>query len=267
MAGNYIAFRNEEVSKTGDGIPAAVPTKITNFTVIMPLSSARPDFYDMLKDAFKASSTVPMEFIPSPQVPSEVKPNEITLISVTNLFPLRYLDQTLFLKEKYETRVGGAASARARLEIHGEGDGTQFPPIYVPTMTEVKDQGLPYVLLAQAMGVINTSKNPKTGTDSLVLVTKDADGFDNDPIYLGADIVDSVDKLDSATTRSVKGAVTALLNGPVYGLADKRAAVQQSVVAIVEKVKTDRGGNPQDDVYRRFLDAGKKAVGVLKQEG
>ena len=94
---------SEEISKIGEGIPAGVPTKITNFTDILPLSAARPDFYASLRDAFKASSTVPMEFIPSPQVPSEVKPNEITLISVTNLFPLRYLDQTAFLKEKYES--------------------------------------------------------------------------------------------------------------------------------------------------------------------
>ncbi|MGO8671769.1 MAG: tubulin-like doman-containing protein [Capsulimonadaceae bacterium] len=266
LAGNYVAFKSEEISKTGEGIPAGVPTKITNFTVIMPLSATRPDFYNTLRDAFKASSTVSMDFIPSPQTPSEVKPNEITLVSVTNLFPLRYLDQTSFLKEKYDTRLGGTNTARARLEIHGEGDGTQFPPIYVPTMSQVKDQGLPYVMIAVATNLITPSKNPATGASAYVLITKDADGLDNDPVYLGADLVDSVNKLDSTTARIVTKATTDLLAGPDYTTADQRVEVQKNVVAMVEKLKADRGGNVQDATYRRFLDAAKKAVSILKRE-
>ena len=267
MAGNYVSFRAEEVSKIGEGIPTNVPTKITNFTVILPLSPAHPDFYATLRDAFKASSTVPMEFIPSPQTPSDVKPNEITLISVTNLFPLRYLDQTAFLKEKYDVRVSGPNAARARLEIHGEGDGTQFPPLYVPTMKEVKDQGLPYVLLGQAAGLIQKTRNPNKGTDELVLVTKDADGFDNPPLPLGASLTDSLDRLDAATSRTVRVAVEALLAGGDYALADKRAETQKAVLALVEGVKAERGGSVSDPVYQRVLQAGKDAVGVLKQAG
>lgn len=267
MAGNYVAFRSEEITKTGEGIPSGVPTKVTNFSVIMPLSPTRPDFYAALRDAFRASSTVTMEFIPSAQVPSDVKPNEITLISVTNLFPLRYLDQTAFLKEKYETRVGGANSARARLEIHGEGDGTQWPPLYVATMSEVKEQGLPYVLLAQATGIIQKQRDPKTGKDSLLLITKDQDGLDNPAVPLGASLTESVGRLDAATARTVRTAVEALLNGPAYALAEQRAVARTSVVALIDEVKTERGGNVQDATYLRFLEAGKQALGILKREG
>ncbi|MEO7718034.1 MAG: tubulin-like doman-containing protein, partial [Capsulimonas sp.] len=267
MAGNYVAFKADEVAKTGEGIPSNVPTKITNFTTILPISTKRPEFSSALRDAFRASSTVPMEFIPSAQTPSEVKPNEITLISVTNLFPLRYVEQTSFLRQKYEQRVSGPTGARARMEIHGEGDGTQFPPLFVATMSEVKDLGLPYVLLGRALNVIQKLTNPATGVTSFALVTKDQDGFDNDPVPLGATLVDSVDKLDASSTRTVRQAVELLLGGAEWMHVDKRVELQKSVVALIDEVKADRQGNIQDDVYRRFLDAGKKAVGIIKREG
>ena len=267
MAGNYVSFKGEELSRVGEGIPVGVPTRITNFTVILPPSTARPEFSAQLRDAFKSSATVPMEFIPSPQVPSEVKPNEITLISVTNLFPLRYLEQTSFLKEKYDLRTAGPAGARAKMEVHGEGDGSQLPPIFVPTSQETRDQGLPYILIARALELIQPLKNPTTGVESLALVTKDENGFDNDPVPLGKTLVDSAGKLDSTTTRALRTAVQQTLAMKEWLNVDKRTALGQSIVTLVGEVKAERDNNIQDDVYRRFLDAGKKAVGLIKQEG
>lgn len=261
MAGNYIAFKSEEVGKTGEGIPAGVPTRITNFTIIRPVSQSRPEFSDALDRAFRSSSTVPnMEFIPSKDIPSEVKPNEITLISVTNLFPLRYLEQTAFLRQKYEQRTSGERAGRAKLEIHGEGDGRQFPPIYVPSSQEVVDEGLPYVLLGRAMNVIQTIENPSTGIKSLALVTKDEYGFDNDPVLLGANIIEAAGKLNAAATRTIRTEVDKLLNGPDYIHIDRRTELQKSILTLVESIKAERGNNVQDEVYRKFLDAGRKAV-------
>ena len=172
MAGNYVSFKAEEVSKIGEGIPAGVPTKIPAFTTIVPISASLPEFSTAVRDAFRASTTIPMEFIPSKEIPSEVKPNEITLISVTNLFPLRYIDQTSFLKQKFDERLSKSDPARTKLELFGEGDGTQYPPLFVPTMTEVKDQGLPFVLLGKALNVIsnagkscNGQKRPVSGDE------------------------------------------------------------------------------------------------------
>ena len=97
-------------------------------------------------------------------------------------------------------------------------------------------------------------------------MTKDADGFDNDPVPLGSTLVDSVDKLDAGATRTVRTTVEGLLNSADYAHIDKRAEVQKAILSIVEEVKAERGGNVQDATYRRFLDAGKKAVSVLKRE-
>jgi hypothetical protein len=58
----------------------------------------------------------------------------------------------------------------------------------------------------------------------------------------------------------------ATLAGAGYAHQDRRSEVQRAILAEVEAVKTARGGNIQDETYRRFLDAGRRAVAILKGE-
>jgi hypothetical protein len=58
----------------------------------------------------------------------------------------------------------------------------------------------------------------------------------------------------------------AALASPDYLHQDKRAELRRAVLAEVEAVKAARGGNVQDDLYRRFLDAGRRAAALLKGE-
>ena len=45
-----------------------------------------------------------------------------------------------------------------------------------------------------------------------------------------------------------------------------RGELQKAIVAEVEQIKSMRGNNVNDDVYRRFLEGGRQAVKVLKGE-
>ena len=268
MAGNYVAFEPEEITKTDDSIPKGMKTKVPNFTVVMPDYPQRPEFVAAVRRAFSASTNVPdMEFIPSVEVPADVKPNEITLVSVTNLFPLRYVHQTAFLREKYEARLKGGEAARVKLELHSEGDGTQFPSLFVRSTAETIDLGLPYVLLGRALDVIQKLENPVTGLTNMALVTKDENGFDNDPVVLGNTLVDSVGRLNSDAVRTISATVQELLDGEQYAHVTKRAELQKTILTLVEEVKAERKNNVQDETYRRFLNAGKKAVSILQPKG
>jgi hypothetical protein len=64
-------------------------------------------------------------------VTSRNKPNEITLVSLTNLFPSRFVADVGFLGERYNSRISGSDGQQARMELHGEGDGTQFPSLFI----------------------------------------------------------------------------------------------------------------------------------------
>src|SRR5262249_45055206 len=119
-AGNYLAFETSEVHKIGPGIPTGVQTAVSKMSVILPKAPEEPEFVARLKETFQGSRSGDVEIIDS-----DVKPNEIVMISLTNLFPLRYVRQVGFLKQKYDLKVNGVDAERSRLELHVEGDGSQ----------------------------------------------------------------------------------------------------------------------------------------------
>ena len=257
-AGNFVALEPLEIHRAAPGIPLGVPTAVSKFTVILPRAPEQAEFSKTLKEALRGAKTGDVEIIES-----DVRPNEITLVSITNLFPLRYLKPLKFLEEKYRRRID-TGGARARLELHTEGDGNAWPRLYVASSAEVKHEALPYVLLAKALGLIYEGRNPATGADEVLLLTKDADGFDNAPVALGSNFVASADSLDLDNLHTIKTVCSGLLASSTYLHQDRRSEVQRAILADVEAVKVLRGGNIQDETYRRFLDAGKRAVTILR---
>ncbi len=259
-AGNFVALEPLEMHRAAPGIPVGVPTAIAKFTVILPKTPEQAEFSKVLKDALREAKTGDIEMIDS-----DGKPNEITLVSITNLLPLRYLKPLKFLEEKYRRRID-TGGARARLELHTEGDGTAWPRLFVASSAEVKLQALPYVLLAKALGFIQEAKNPATGADEVLLLTKDADGFDNDPVALGKSFLAGADSINLENLHIIKTVCDARLDSAEYLHQDRRDEVRRAILAEVEAVKAARGGNIQDETYRRFLDAGRRATAILKEE-
>jgi hypothetical protein len=154
--------------------------------------------------------------------------------------------------------------SRAKLELLSEGDGTQFPNLFVPAQDEVIKDALPYVLLANSLKLIQEGRNPKTGGAELLVVAKDENGFDTEPIYLGKTLGDCVKNLDLADADRLKSYVKNLLGNGQNLLDSTRSQLQESVVAAVDAIKVECGNNVQDQLYRRFLEGGKQAVSMLK---
>ena len=259
-AGNFMALEPLEIHRAAPGIPVGVPTAVSKFTAIVPRAPEQAAFSKVLKDALREARTGDVEIIES-----DGRPNEITLVSITNLLPLRYLKPLKFLEEKYRRRID-TGGARARLELHTEGDGNAWPRLFVASSAEVRQQALPHLLLAKALGFIHEGQNPVTGANEVLLLTKDADGFDNDPVALGKRFEDSAEGINLDTLHTVKSVCAATLAGPAYAHQDRRTEVQRVILAEVEAIKAARGGNIQDEAYRRFLDAGRRAVAILKGE-
>jgi hypothetical protein len=256
-AGNFVSLDWAEIDKER----ATAQTAVKQLTVILPKAPEHADFVNLVKDLFRGASTSQVEF-----VESDVKRNEITLVNMVNLFPLRYVKQVGLLRQKYDLRVNGPTSARARLELHTEGDGTQFPLLFIPSQGAVARDTIPYLLLAKAIGLVQEMPNAQTGAKELALVTKDQSGLDTDPILLGRALTDAPGKLDRRESDLVREYVRLALASPDLMLDAKRTDLLQSVVAQVDAIKIERGGNMQDETYRQFLEGGKKAVAILKRE-
>ena len=256
-AGNYVTFEPLECTKSAPGIRAGVPTCITTFTVVLPKTAENPQFATTLKEMFQGARDGQVEILES-----DVKKNEITLISITNLFPIRFLKAAAFLRDRHDLRVTGPDGSRVRLEIYTEGDGTRFPKIFAASEGEVVAEGLPFVLLGKCTGIIQATR--MNGATKLLLLTKDEQGFDNTPIQLGASIRESAEKIVPENVEKIRDAVRQSLTRD-FANDDKRAELSNLIVSEVESIKAELGGDVTDPTYQKFLNAGRAAVKLINQ--
>jgi hypothetical protein len=251
-AGNYVTFEPTEVGKTARGVLNA-PTRLHSFTVILPKSAENPEFMVTLTDIFRGASESDVTVIQNDR-----KRNEITLISIVNLFPLRFLRPVGMLRQRYERRIENAGT-RARLEVHIEGDGRDLPSLFVPDEQTLRAEGLSYLILATCMGIVERTQDG-AGRNQLRLLTKDADGFDNAPVLLGATLLEAVDQMDETNFDLIK---TAVLDGVNRDVCDdkSRTLLRNEILAQVEAFKSQEcRGDAGDPRYVKVVAAGRAAM-------
>lgn len=255
-AGHYLLFNASEVEKKGGNISSA-PTKVTQFSVILPKTTELPDFSDQLEAIIKGCYKGSSEFIHSD------RRSEIVFISLCNLFPLRFVKQLHTLKKEYDSRIKLSNNKeRANLEIYCEGDGSQYPPLFIMSTEALKQQGLPFVLIAHALEIIQNYLNPSTGKIELLLISLDEDGLENEPIRLGKTLVDAVEELESNNIQMLKLEVQKSLQND-YQHIDEQKKLKAKVISLVNDVKKLCKGNIDDPVYDRFRKAAKKANQII----
>lgn len=249
-AGLYLAFDSMEIQNTNPG--ASQVTYVTNFTVIIPKGQEYPQYSAQIEEAFKNAYGNNVDFIPGS------KANEITMISVANLFPLRYAKQVRLLESKYKSRV--AAYERAKFELYGEGDGKAYPSLFLVSGQEVDI--LPLLLLGRAMKIIQVSEDPKTGKTDVCLVTKDERGRDNDPVPLGESDDAIIGKRDVALENRLRASITALLEKD-YQHVTKREEICAEFDSILSDLAI-RIPNARDERRKAYKEAVTTAEGMLK---
>lgn len=255
-AGNFLEFDPQAVQL------GAAKARVSQFLVILPKAGDMAGFSDDLKTLFRDNfrGDVPVEIIES-----ETKPNEITLLGLTNLFPLRYAKATRFLKEQYDRRIAqGGNPERLKLELHGEGDGTQWPELLLADERALRDKALPALLLAKALSLIVTVTSPTTGLTEIYLIGEDADGL---PVRtrLGKTLPEVAEGIDLTAAQRLDDAVKAQLASEAYRHLDKRTELQATVREELNRILAERRGDFEDPVYRRFETAARSAIQDLKK--
>jgi hypothetical protein len=158
---SFVPFDNSEVLKSG---PGAMPdsqtqNRVRSLLILHPTAPDKASFLTGLQETFRSawkSGGDGVKFIGT-QEASDQKGHQMTILSLASLFPLRFVSVLSVLHEKYRQRMSSAEPKRAQLELHIEGDGSQYPALYIPSVLE---QGLPLMLMGVASGVIqreNTS--------------------------------------------------------------------------------------------------------------
>ena len=265
QSGNYLQFNSDEINKKGDGIPDK-PSKVVTYTVIIPHAPEEQAFVTKLEEAFRqnisTTGNVSISIVPQND---PRRRHEIVLMTVTNLFPLRFVGQLKYLKESYDlktihTRSPGDMS-KNRMLLHLEGDGLQHPDLYVKTIT--RNEYTPYMILAVAMGLFSEVEDER-GITQLALMRKDEYGIDLDPVFLGSDMHQAKENMPMQDLSALKHEVETKLKGEFLHVA-KRKELQEKVVKNIDTFKASRGGSMTDPVFVAFRDSGRAAINVINQ--
>jgi hypothetical protein len=256
-ARTFLAMNSAEVGRAGPGIPRD-QTCVSYFTIILP-DAENKDFRAQLARELQDARTGEKDSIlikDTGQNNNRGKGKEITLVNITNVFPARFARDAAFLRQKYEGRLGTGS-----FELHSEGDGQQFPSLYVRSATP-RDV-FPYLLIAKAMNAAQQLEDPETGISSIYLLTKNERGRDNPPILLGTTIGRAAEEATGEIMDQLESLTTAGLAGDYLNQKkrdDLLVSIHADLDALREQVK-----NPLDRRYKAYLDAANKAEEILNR--
>ncbi len=254
-AGNYLRFDPMEEKRTGPG--AGPVTTASTFAVLLPDGAEYPDFRTELEEAFQAAYPQKISFFLNP------KSTEITMVGIRNLFPLRYAKQVALLCEKHRERI--SRSPRARLEVHCEGDCQSWPPVFLPEGAAVRKGMQAWLLLGKAMDGIREIEDPETGGKSLYLVTKDARGREQRPMFLAQTEENLAQSGDPTVSYQLESMVRARLDGD-YLHRSKREELLQKLDEYLREMQKSIS-NPLDKRRMAYEEAVATAETILEQRG
>lgn len=244
QSGVYMTFNDVEAGRKGPGIDKEEKhKKIAG--LFLPECKERPEFADKLAKAFTANKTTESFQI----IREGVRSNEITLIRVDNLFPLRFIKPLTQLKERYEHRAASSETNRVLLHLEGE---EQLPPLFVPSVKELAADRLPDMVLARALGLLQERESRSTGRQEAVLLYEDDDGFEDELVLGCRTFIEATEQI-KPDALGVLGKEVGRKLAKIRHLDDLQALYKQ-VLDVVRSVGDAVGGDKQDPTYRRFND-------------
>ncbi len=264
MAKNYLKLDPSQVQLVAPGIPAANDDSnavcVSNLTIIAPEAPESADFRKKFCGALRNATTAQTQI-----VTNKNRPQEVTLINITNVFPSRFVAVLDFLRKKYEERVQGTQARRAFLELHSEGtdgklgDGQEIPNLFPETY---KPADLyPWMLVGEALDLIRLEKDALSGVEKCYLVTTDADGF---PVAqeLGPSFDRVIQDADVGTFETIQGVIEPLLKRD-YQHIDKRNEVLARIRGRVQEIaKVRPATDPIFQELRAGMTRAKEILGV-----
>jgi hypothetical protein len=249
-AGVFVKFNATQVNLSGVGtVPERVGTVSRTAGVLLPYCKDAGEFRDRLDDLFLKNKPGGSFNV----LGDGARENELTVLGITNLFTLRCIEPLAMLRTKYELRR--EASEEARTLMHSEGDGTQLPPLEIPTMGEVKGAKLPYVLLAKAMGLVRERSDQNTGKP-MTIYAYEEDGLPaEEPLGKGT-FLQAVEDMNLSTLNKIELELLARIKAAAHA---QRLEWLDGAKGVVKEIYEQRGQNASDEIYQRY-------VGLLRND-
>jgi hypothetical protein len=238
--------------------------------IILPVCDELKDFRDRLAQAFRECQP---PGIAVHVVDSGRRANEITLLSFKYAFPLRYLEQVWYLKERFDERLKHGSRERALMEVYSEDHRPELPSLFRSPPGEAGERMLPLLQIVHALGHFQKSTSRQTGRTERFIELADAQGLPAphyypdeiisllEPSVAGAAVSESealLQVLRSISEDQVEilaDVVSMSLKVDKYRLLDQREALKQLLRAQLDNVRGWREGDQRDPIYLKFRES------------
>jgi hypothetical protein len=153
----YMEISNHEFKRQGPGVPNWETNKYT-YAVFMPSKESCKDAtrYDMVERMIEQNLGQAGGGDGKPLFINQGRPsNEIVLVQIQNLLPLRYFKRLEELKPKYNAMIKQPMGYL----VHLEGNGSELPDIFIKQTTELRKERLHFLVLASLLGLVRESEN------------------------------------------------------------------------------------------------------------
>ena len=242
--------------------------------VLLPQCADKAEFRKRLAELFVRSQG---DGVVPHVIDTNLRSNEITLITFKYAFPLRFLQPVHDLKEKYDGRLAQGSRERALLEVQIEDHKPELPSLLRPPPGQPGKQILPLLQLATALGLFSRGQNRQTGQWERILELLDEYGIPQAHVYQD-ELVTLLESPKQATTLEVgklqellrvtteaqleilQDAVEAALNKEAYRIATARQVLVQALQQQILAVRDNRDGNIHDPIYHEFKESTRIAI-------
>ena len=193
--------------------------------------------------------------------------NEITIVQVRDIFPVRTISHLPKMKEAYDKMVNSPNEQQRRQAVilfHGEGDGHHLPPLEGEGEGPTADELRAYYFLAAATGLIaeGEDSNERHGW-----CYADKDIWGNTTMKLLAREFCDIEASDEMTSE-IKEKITDGIED-FLGRNDlkesERKDVKKRIVALMHDVVTPECTSTTSPKYKKFSQAAEAAIGKIEQ--
>ena len=264
-AGSMVPFNKAEVERRVPGNETASAGLQQTICVMLPECEEQREFREHLADLFRRQKDAGTS---DSSVIEGTLTNEVVVIKVSSLMPVRYVETLSFLKSHYDglCKIPDEATL-----LHGEGDGSKLPPLFAPTGVELQSrrQRKPYLLLVRMLKFVKSRENPSTGLKEWVFQSKDRDGFICINALAGGG--DWAKVLESEQQEALQNDIETVVKAEVaanYVHRERKDELYQQFVAIANERLEQVGHNPADPQYlelRAMIPTIKELIGIREE--
>lgn len=179
-------------------------------------------------------------FDPKQDVAENYKENQIVVIAATSGFPLRYLSNLTVIKQKYDELLASPEAELNKMMLHTESFQEDLPSLYELDTKTLKVMLTKPVMLAYAMGLIQTQEDPITQQKFDAINLPDPElavlGVDN-WVQLGANILDTIDVLSENYGQAKKVMEKVKETQATFRSIDQKNGLKKSLGEVLAKIK------------------------------